>query len=404
MGDPAQCCLTHASRRRKLFAEASYRRSREVGTMGWVSRRLNRAVLAMATAGVVVANLVGAAPARAALTVVPNANAAVEGDSNNAFPFSCAAAGRASMRYQQVYAATELPSGIISQVNFRPDATFGAPFGPTTLSNVTITLSTTSKAVGALDTTFANNVGADVTTVHSGNLTLSSAATGGPPRNFDIVISLQHAFVYNNAAGNLLLDVTVPTCIITKNFDAVSNGGTSTSRLAAEPSSSASANVPTPAFGLVTQFNVNPCDNNITGSTGSVNASGPGLTCIANANITGSITISNGASVALRNATVGGAINDNGGGDLTMCASHVHAVTVQNTTGTVRVGDPAKSCAGNTIAGSASLNHNTGFPGPVVGANTISGGLFCSANTNTVINDGSPNTVTGSRTGQCMGL
>ena len=144
-------------------------------------RRLNRAVLALATAGVVIANLVGAAPARAAFTVVPNANAAVEGDGNNTFPFYCTAVS--SMRYQQVYAASQVPSGTISQVNFRPDEIFGAAFGPVTLSSVTMTLSTTTTAPGALDPVFANNVGADVITVRSGDLTLSSADTGGPPRN-----------------------------------------------------------------------------------------------------------------------------------------------------------------------------------------------------------------------------
>ena len=69
----------------------------------------------------------------------------------------------------------------------------------------------------------------------------------------------------------------------------------------------------------------------------------------------------------------------------------------------MRVGDPAQSCPGNHIQGTATFNHNTGGATVTVGGNTITGSLSCSANS-AVTNDGSPNTVTGARTGQCAGL
>src|SRR5438067_7165772 len=145
-------------------------------------------VVAAVTAVLVTPHIAGAA---ATTVVVPNSLASTEANENNAFPFNCLAFGASSMRTQQVYRGTEVGSSTITQLAFRPDGTASASaFGPTTISSVTIKLSTTTKAVDGLSATFADNVGADVQTVFSGNLTLSSANTGGPPRNFDIVIPL----------------------------------------------------------------------------------------------------------------------------------------------------------------------------------------------------------------------
>ena len=60
-----------------------------------------------------------------------------------------------------------------------------------------------------LSATFASNVGADVTTVLNGSVTLSSADTPGPgtTRAFDIDIPFTTPFLYNPANGNLLLDI-----------------------------------------------------------------------------------------------------------------------------------------------------------------------------------------------------
>src|SRR5205823_14144179 len=105
-------------------------------------------------------------------------------------------------RYQQVYSASDFTvfgtsPRFITQVAFRPDAIYGSAFN-STLFNVQIDLSTTTKAVDGLNQTFANNVGADDTIVHSGSLSLSSAFTGpnGGPKNFDIVIPLSTPFPY----------------------------------------------------------------------------------------------------------------------------------------------------------------------------------------------------------------
>jgi hypothetical protein len=171
----------------------------------WNTVRISMALLV----GLGSANL-----AKADLTIVaPGALAATEGNSNNGYPFNLGNFGLPSDRYQQVYAASDFGSlggpELITQILFRPDAGTGAAFS-STLSNVLIDLSTTSATPGTLSSTFANNVGADNTTVFSGALSLSSSDSGpsAGPKNFDIVITLMTPFLYNPASGDLLLDVT----------------------------------------------------------------------------------------------------------------------------------------------------------------------------------------------------
>jgi len=66
---------------------------------------------------------------------------------------------------------------------------------------------------------FAENIGADVKTVYSGNLMLSPQncfREFPPPVNdpcpFDVMIPLQEMFDYDPANGNLLLDLRIPQC------------------------------------------------------------------------------------------------------------------------------------------------------------------------------------------------
>src|SRR5262249_34309748 len=119
------------------------------------------------------------ASTRAGTIVAPGALATTDGNTNNQYPFLI----DGGMRYQQVYAASEFRSPgapvLISALAFRLDVTTAMPFS-TTLSDVTIQLSTTGKAVDGLDTTFANNLGADASTVHTGSLMISSSNGAGP--------------------------------------------------------------------------------------------------------------------------------------------------------------------------------------------------------------------------------
>jgi hypothetical protein len=181
--------------------------------------------------------------ASASSVVLPVGNTTTEGNTTNnnsmALPFDCNFTGFANTRMQQVYLGSEVGSGTITEVRFRPNATGGTAGGAfsSTVKGVTMTLSTTSKAPDGLSSgstaLLDSNVGADVTTVFSGDLALSSAATGGPPRDFDIVVTLQTPFPFDSSQGNLLMDVTIPDCTkaITTLFDAQSTTSDSVSRV-----------------------------------------------------------------------------------------------------------------------------------------------------------------------------
>jgi hypothetical protein len=137
---------------------------------------------------------------------VPNAFETAE--ANEASEFLTGDPRSASVRYQQVFSASQFSQGgSITEIAFRPEAARGTAFSGT-LSNVRIALSTTSRMPDGLDESFADNVGLDETVVYNGNLTLSSAGVAGPggTRAFDIVITLNTSFAYDPSLGNLLLD------------------------------------------------------------------------------------------------------------------------------------------------------------------------------------------------------
>lgn len=155
-----------------------------------------------------------------AAIVVPGADANVEGSANNGFPFSLGYNGR----YQQAYAASEFGTGLlwISGMAFRLDGEYGSAFGPTTLTNFNIGLSTSNNAVGSLSSTFDNNIGADAVSVFSGNLTISGTTTVGV-NPFDIIVNFQNSFLYDPSQGDLLLNISTDHGLFTTQFDAVNS-------------------------------------------------------------------------------------------------------------------------------------------------------------------------------------
>jgi len=188
--------------------------------------------------------------------VVPNSLANVEGNANNGFPFNIGDFNISTQRYQQDYASNQFSAitgpTLITAISFRPDSSTGSAFN-STLTNIQINLSTTTIAPSGLSTTYASNIGGDDTQVYSGSLTLSSTNTGGPPRNFDIVITLQTPFLYDPALGNLLMDVRNFGGGITTQFNADSSDG-SIGRVWNTDVNSATGTINTSGNGLVTQF------------------------------------------------------------------------------------------------------------------------------------------------------
>jgi hypothetical protein len=90
----------------------------------------------------------------------------------------------------------------ITQLANRPDTIPGFS-GPIT-QNIQVFLSTTSRSVAGLSSTFAENIGADHTRVFSGTHTLATANLPGPgnTRQFDIVVPFSTPFRYDPRAGS----------------------------------------------------------------------------------------------------------------------------------------------------------------------------------------------------------
>ena len=200
------------------------------------------------------------APAAHAAEIFFPGNAEMRtGRSNQSFPFNI---GGGSQHYQQLYLGSVFGSGpvTISTIKFRQasDTNGGSPFS-VRLSDISISLSTATTRVGAIGTTFANNIGADTMSVFSGALDLSSSAPAlrnDTPQPFDIVINFTTPFAYDPAQGDLLLDVVNRGGGNSTQFDFITGGSTVFSRAFTLPSQN--AGTPTgfaqQGAGLVTAF------------------------------------------------------------------------------------------------------------------------------------------------------
>ncbi|HEX4631524.1 MAG TPA: hypothetical protein VH188_11230 [Chthoniobacterales bacterium] len=146
---------------------------------------------------------------RAADVVVPNALLTQQGDTGNLLPIL----SQNQIRYQQVFDHTQFATfaaggEYITQIAFRvhsPGIRFTA-----SISGLQVNLSTTTKAVDALSSTFAANVGADDTVVFpQASVQFSSSVAGAVdgPQAFDLVITFPTPFHYDPAQGNLLVDI-----------------------------------------------------------------------------------------------------------------------------------------------------------------------------------------------------
>jgi hypothetical protein len=195
-----------------------------------------------------------AAPAaRAQVIVVPNALAATDGNRSVLGPI-------APLRYMQIHDASQFAalSGPVFIMQFaqRPDAITGAS-GPQ-MVNVEIFLSTTSRSVAGLSSTFADNIGADYTRVFSGTQTLVTANLPGPgnTRQFDVVTPLTTPFRYDPRAGNLLVEFQVSSASgQTIRFDAVAGDPTVRAIFAGSPSATTGT---IEGFAVVNQFTMQP--------------------------------------------------------------------------------------------------------------------------------------------------
>ncbi len=201
--------------------------------------------------GAVLGSLGGGAATK---VTVPGALENVEGNRGNAWPWHIAYYGQPSMRYQQIYSASEFAGGgIIDKLRFRRN--YGQSTFSTSGIDVKIALGYAATSVHSPSGVFANNIGADYVTVFDGLLTLSSSGSGYP-NPFDIVVDVADTFSYDPSQGDLLLDVFMRNSPYTRFIDAASSSQqTSMSRVWSWP-----GNVGAPSgrvgvhYGLVTQF------------------------------------------------------------------------------------------------------------------------------------------------------
>jgi len=209
--------------------------------------------------------------ARAVEIVAPNGYETVDGDTGNLFPFFATSVTNNSMRYQQVFDASQFSAigaggGTITEIAFRAHSE-SPPFAAA-LASIQIDLSTTANAADALSTTFADNVGADDTVVFG---PVPFAISSTQPANFtstakpfEIVFPLLTPFFYDPADGNLLLDIRIPVqaaqpLLATVAFDGSVSGSDATSRVYSylnDVNSPTADQVST--YGLIARFTATP--------------------------------------------------------------------------------------------------------------------------------------------------
>jgi hypothetical protein len=147
----------------------------------------------------------------------------------------------------------------------------------------------------------------------------------------------------------------------------------------------------------------------LTGRQSSVTASA-GVTCLTNAQVAGSVTVRAGASLVVRDSTIDGTLVSTGARAIQLFGSTVNGSVMLNST------RHDVTAAGNTFNGSVMLSRNTqvsanerysrlaGPYGPMLVGNRINGALMCSGNSAQVKDFGAPNTVLGTKTGDCARL
>jgi len=150
----------------------------------------------------------GARRSDATPIVVPNGNAGVEGLANSFIPFSAQAQTFQYSLAGSQFAGVPIGSELTS-IGWRRDGSEST--GPTAAMIYTtydILLSTSLNPIGSLSSTFANNVGPDVTTVRSGTFTLNAGAlidNGIPTPNPFYVIAFTTPYTY--LGGDLLIEL-----------------------------------------------------------------------------------------------------------------------------------------------------------------------------------------------------
>jgi hypothetical protein len=158
---------------------------------------------------------------RAQVIVVPNVLTTNDGNGTDT-----STAGPASVRWLHIHDASQFAAlsgpSFLTKFALRPDTILGQS-GPRSLA-LRIYASTTSRSVAGLSTTFAENLGTNNTLVFDGTVNLTTGNLPGPgnTRQFDYVFPFTTPFLYDPAAGNLVLDLQIEASGSAVTFDTVS--------------------------------------------------------------------------------------------------------------------------------------------------------------------------------------
>jgi hypothetical protein len=191
---------------------------------------------------------------RAQVIVVPNTLATNDGNGS-----ATSTAGPASVRWLHIHDASQFGAlsgpSFLTQFAYRPDRILGQS-GPRSFT-VRIYASTTSRSVGGISTTFAENIGTNNTLVFDGTLTVTTANLPGPgnTRQFDYVFPFTTPFLYDPAAGNLVLDLQIEANGSAVTFDTVSGDSAIGRVFASSPSTATIGDI---RFSHPTQFTFEP--------------------------------------------------------------------------------------------------------------------------------------------------
>jgi len=158
---------------------------------------------------------------RAQVIVAPNTLATNDGNTSGT-----SVSGPRSVRWLEIHDASQFGAlsgpSLLTQFAYRPDRILGQS-GPRSWT-LRVYASTTRRSVAGLSTTFAENIGTNNTLVFDGTVNVTTGNLPGPgnTRQFDYVFPFTTPFLYDPAAGNLVLSLQIEADGSAVTFDTVS--------------------------------------------------------------------------------------------------------------------------------------------------------------------------------------
>lgn len=141
------------------------------------------------------------------------------------------------------------------------------------------------------------------------------------------------------------------------------------------------------------------CDTVLEGRQSNVTVT-DGRTCLVGATAVGPTVVAEGAALTVVDSTFRGPVTVDGGA-MAVCGSTAAGAVAANGASQVRLGATTSLCAGNTVAGSVTINDTAGEF--TVAALTLRGTVSCTGNA-TLDQRGATSTISGSASGDCAVL